>query len=210
MELTKLKVKKRVEVGKKARKALKRDGYIPATMIGHGRESVSLGIPKAEFIVLLKAHHGEYSGILLDLEIEGNGGNQTVLIQRTYVNALSREFDNIDLRVVVMDEVIHVTTTVVLSGIPVGIASGGILEQVRHDVEIRTLPRSLPEHLSLDVSGLGVGENLKVSDIVHDPEIEILTPADEVIATVIAPSVVKEVLAEGAEAVEAAPAAPAE
>ena len=78
VELTKLKVKKRVEVGKKARKALKRDGYIPATMIGHGRESVSLGIPKAEFIVLLKAHHGEYSGILLDLEIEGNGGNQTV------------------------------------------------------------------------------------------------------------------------------------
>src|SRR6185312_3771724 len=79
---------------------------------------------------------------------------------------------------------------------------GGILEVVTREIEIECLPGDIPEHLTVDVTELSLGQNFRVSDFKLDGNRRLLTDPDRVVAHVVA---VKEVVE--TPAAEAAPAA---
>jgi large subunit ribosomal protein L25 len=208
VERAQLKARKRDEVTKRTTKALRREGYIPATMFGRALVSVSLGVPRQQFLQLLKQHGGDYAGILVDLEVEGDSATQTVLIQKAYQNPVTREYDNLDLHIVRMDEPVHVVVPVRTDGEPIGVHEGGLLEHVRREVEVRCLPDRIPEHLHVDVSDVHIGSAVTVADIRPLPGVEILTHADEMLAAVRPkPKVVEEAAPAAPEAAEAEAAA---
>ena len=97
-----------------------------------------------------------------------------------------------------------------LEGDPVGVREdGGVLDQTLREVVVRALPDNLPDHLTLDVRGLGIGESVTVADLVAPEGVTIVSEPETDIASVIAPTV--EAVPEGEEAeVEegAAPPAP--
>jgi large subunit ribosomal protein L25 len=65
---------------------------------------------------------------------------------------------------------------------------GGILDVVSHAIRLRCLPTDLPEHLDVDVTPLGLGQNLRVGDLQLDADkFHIVTDAEAVIVTVVAP-----------------------
>jgi len=104
-----------------------------------------------------------------------------------------------DLTRLVKGQKIEVTVPLHLVGEPIGVKEKqGVLEQIIREIEIRCEPREIPDSLDVDVSNLDVHVLLHVSDIKVAEGIEILTDADQVIATV---GIVKE---------EEAPAVPAE
>jgi len=83
-----------------------------------------------------------------------------------------------------------------LIGLPVGVKdAGGILEQILRTVEVRCLPTAIPSALDIDVSHLGIGDSVHVSDLkIHD--LELLTEVTATVATVVPPTVMEEKPAE--------------
>jgi len=80
-----------------------------------------------------------------------------------------------------------------LVGEPAGVALGGTLMQPLAEVEIRGVAAELPPSIQVDVSHLGLDENLLVSDIQAPEGIEVITSPEEVVAAVHAPKAVEEV-----------------
>jgi large subunit ribosomal protein L25 len=110
-----------------------------------------------------------------------------------------------DLKRLVRGQKIEVTVPLHLIGEPIGVREEqGVLEQIVREIDIRCQPRNIPDAIDVDVSNLGVHDVLHVSDIPADENIEILTDAEIVIATV---GVVREEPVE-APAVEEEPAEP--
>ncbi|HEY6660152.1 MAG TPA: hypothetical protein VI031_03385, partial [Pyrinomonadaceae bacterium] len=95
---------------------------------------------------------------------------------------------------------IEVTVPLHLVGEPIGVKEKqGVLEQIIREIEIRCEPREIPDSLDVDVSNLDVHDVLHVSDIPVSDLVEILTDAEQVIATV---GIVKEEEIAPAPAVE--------
>jgi len=104
-----------------------------------------------------------------------------------------------------MTEKISVRIPIALTGEPAGVTQeGGILEHLLRELEIECLPVDLVEEIEIDVSGLGIGDSVQVSDLKVDGSLTVLTPADIAVASVLAPRVEEEPVPEEAEVPEGA------
>jgi large subunit ribosomal protein L25 len=102
-----------------------------------------------------------------------------------------------------MDKTLQLSIPITAVGEAKGVRlQGGIFEFVLREIEVECLPADIPEKISIDVSELEIGANLRVSDLKVDPKIQILSEPELVVAHVIAPK--EEKVPEPAEVVAAA------
>ncbi len=198
MERVSLSAAARTATGKNAVKKIRKDGLVPAILYGRARASLPLAVGRKDLLGAL-ATGGR--NVLIDLRLthDGQDESNTVMIREIQRDHLRREILHVDLHQISLTEALETRVPVVLEGMPEGVASGGgILEPHLREVAIRSLPTQIPDHLTANVAHLNVGDSLHVSDLVVPEGIEILTPPEEVLVSVVAP---KE------EAEEAAPAA---
>jgi len=76
---------------------------------------------------------------------------------------------------------------------------GGVLQQVRREIEIKCLPSQIPDSVEIDVSALNIGDSVHLNDVQLPEGIKVLDDADLTIVTVLAPTVEKEVAPEEVE-----------
>src|SRR2546428_6685058 len=113
-----------------------------------------------------------------------------------------------DLVRIQMDEVIEVEVPVQVMGEAAGVKlDGGILEHVTRQVRVSCLPIDIPEHITIDVTPLKIGDALRVSDLPKSDRYRMLTEADQTLV-VVSPPAKEEIVAP--VAAEVAPTAPAE
>jgi large subunit ribosomal protein L25 len=86
-----------------------------------------------------------------------------------------------------------------------GTEEGGVLQQVAYEVQIETLPGDIPQELTLDVSSLGMNENLTLADLRLPEGITLVSDPEEVAAIVTAPTEITEEDLEAAGVVEEEP-----
>ena len=88
-----------------------------------------------------------------------------------------------------MTETTRVSVAIELVGEPIGIKlENGILDLQMRSVDIECLPGDIPEHLTLDVAGLHLGERATVADLVYDrTKVKVLAEEQQIIASVLAP-----------------------
>src|SRR5947208_117532 len=86
-----------------------------------------------------------------------------------------------------------------------GVRGGGVLSQVAREVQVEALPLEVPEHLELDVSGMEIGDTLRVTDLPSREGVTFLDDPETVLATLTMPT--REVEPEEEEAVEGEEAA---
>jgi len=117
---------------------------------------------------------------------------------------------HVDMLRVAMDVRMRVKVPVHTFGEPQGVKlQGGIFEMVTREVEIECLPSEIPDEFKVDVSELMIGKQLRVADLLLDPQkTKLVTDPQRVIAHVVAPRAEEE--EKPAEAVVAEEAAPAE
>jgi large subunit ribosomal protein L25 len=97
-----------------------------------------------------------------------------------------------------------------MTGEPKGVKlQGGLLEAITREVEIECLPNEIPEYFTIDVTELMIGQNLRSSDIALSGSLTLVSPADQVLAHVVAMKAEEEPAA-AAEGVVDAAATPAE
>jgi large subunit ribosomal protein L25 len=109
---------------------------------------------------------------------------------------------HVDFAPVDMLERIEVTVPLHVVGEAPGTEEGGVLQQVAYEVQIETLPGDIPQELTLDISSLGMNENLTLADLRLPDGITLISDPEEVAAIVTAPTEITEEELEAAGVVE--------
>jgi len=199
-----LEAKTRDTFGKNEARRTRREGRVPAVLYGAageggGREATAIAVdPKA----LLKILHSESgANTLISLKMEGLG-DARVLVKEYQLDPVTHHVLHADFYRIAMDRVLRITIPLVVKGEAKGIKQqGGILEFIRREIEIETLPADIPEHIDIDVTELMLHEGVRVRDIPVNPKWKPVSDADLMLVHVIMPKA--EEVAAPAEAVAA-------
>ncbi len=194
-----LQAKRREERGKNAARRLRASGMLPAVLYGDGG-STALAVPDRVVDYTLQ-HLGDNA--LYDIDLGAGGSTARIVdVQRDPVTG---RLIHVDFAPVDMQERIEVTVPVHVVGEAPGTEEGGVLQQVAYEVQIETLPGDIPQELTLDVSSLGMNENLTLADLTLPDVITLISDPEEVAATVTAPTEITEEDLEAAGVVEEEP-----
>ena len=176
--------------GKNDARRTRREGMVPITVYGGGAETVAAVAPARDLAAILRTEAGRNT--IFTIEVEGVGASEVMFHDRQ-VDPVKGRLIHADLTRLVKGQKIEVTVPLHLVGEPFGVKEKqGVLEQIIREIEIRCEPRQIPDSLDVDVSNLDVHDLLHVSDIAVGEGVEILTDAEQVIATV---GIVKEEVA---------------
>ncbi|KPK66038.1 MAG: hypothetical protein AMS21_03300 [Gemmatimonas sp. SG8_38_2] len=178
----------RTDKGKGAARALRRSGLVPAVIYGHGEETRACSVNTKELERLITS--GSYESTLIDLEVEGGKALQ-VLIREVQVHPHRPEVLHVDFLSVHKGEKVKLEVPVRFLGVAPGVKEGGIMEHLRHEVEVRCIPSKIPEALEFDISELGIGDGVTVADLTVPEGVEVLTDSDATIASIVPPTVHK-------------------
>ena len=178
-ELT-LKFSLRENSGRNACRQMRAAGRIPAIL--YGKElNKSLSIDDKEMRMLLRRASGTSSLMRL---IGEQGEDELVLIKEMQQDHIKDQILHIDFVQVTRGEDLQTKVPLVLLGEADGVkTSGGILEVLANDIEIRCRPSNLPAQIELDISALGLGENLQVKDLPAVEGVAFVTPEDSMIVS---------------------------
>jgi large subunit ribosomal protein L25 len=176
MSETKLNVTSRDERGSNASRRLRGEGLVPAVVYGGGLDPAAITVHRHTVVELLnKSGAGENTIFLLSLGKQ----QRHAMIKDMQVDPMTGRVDHIDFQRILLSEKVQVEVPVELVGTAVGVKmEGGLLDFVTRQVLVECLPTEIPEHLSLDVSGLHIGHHLEVSDLVL-PEGVVLAEEDD-------------------------------
>ena len=178
----KVQAKLRVGRGKNDARRARREGLVPITVYGGGAETVTAVAPARELAAILRSESGRNT--IFTIEVDGAGATEVMFHDRQ-VDPIKGRLIHADLTRLVKGQKIEVTVPLHLTGEPIGVKEKqGVLEQIIREIEIKCEPREIPDVLEVDVSNLDVHDVLHVSDIQVAAGIEILTDAEQVIATV--------------------------
>jgi large subunit ribosomal protein L25 len=186
-ERTKLVVAQREHLGSRETRRLRRQGLIPGVLYGGG-EPVAISVAERELRRALTGKAGLHS--ILDVEIDGHGKTHASILKEYQVDKIRGHITHIDLQEVPLDKPIHASVTVHLVGgedAP-GVREGGVLSQPLRELNVEALPLEVPEHLDLDVSHMGVGDTLRIADVVAPAGATLLDDPETVVATITAPT----------------------
>ncbi|MDA7888531.1 50S ribosomal protein L25 [Akkermansiaceae bacterium] len=196
----------RQRTGSGVLKQMRREGYLPSVVYGKGQENLNIKVHTKTLTDMLA--HSASESILVDLEIDG-GKSQTAFLQSTQHDALTGTLVHADFLAVTAGMKITASLPVEVHGEPIGVKSGGILEQMIRDLEISCAPKDLPEKIHANIEHLKVGDSISVSDLDLPDGVTPTLAGDVLVAIVNESRVTKSEGAAGGgeEEAEAAPAA---
>jgi len=193
-------VEKRVGTGKGASHKVRQDGSIPGVIYGPETEPVAVAVKTNELSNLIR-REGR-TNMLIDLNVDGENSPRKVIIRELQRDPVTGVPKHVDLYQVSVKRKLNLSARVNLVGVPDGVKNaGGILQQVRREIEIACLPDNIPDNIEIDVSSMNIGDSIHVKDISID-NVDIITEQRLTIATVVPPTVIKVAEEIAAEAVE--------
>ncbi len=180
--------------GKGVARKLRAAGRIPAICYRRNAESVAVSLDPKELDGLIRKAS---SGIntFIDLKVAGGGDfdGRQVLIKELQRDPISGAFLHADLYAVDLQQKIHISVPIHITGTAIGVSlGGGILDHATRELDVECLPNAIPEEFPVDVSGLEIGDSIHVRDIAVLEGVEILNDPDVSIVSVVAPAVVEE------------------
>lgn len=182
MEATELKACIRNQSGKGPARRFRKEGLTPAVFYGCGEEAIHLSVNSAELLKIIRA---KKENVFIKLLIDGEKKLEKLsLIKELQIEPVSRRFYHADFYEVRMDHRLTLDVPFHFTGIPVGVVNGGELQHLKRNLKICCLPSVLPNFIEIDVTGLEIGDSIKVQDIRVPEGIAVLDPGDVGVAIV--------------------------
>jgi large subunit ribosomal protein L25 len=174
LELLELKAKIRKTSGTKYAKNLRRNGEIPAVLYGRNTDSFLLKIDYDTIENLIKKTAS--SRILVNLLIQKEEGALTkpAILKELQTHPVSQSYLHADFYEIDMNRKIKAKVKVTTFGTSKGIEMGGMLNMIRHELEILCLPMDIPDAIEIDISELDIGDSVHVNDITVNDNVEII------------------------------------
>ncbi|MFK0340877.1 50S ribosomal protein L25/general stress protein Ctc [Campylobacter coli] len=150
----------RESIGRKAAKALKRDGYLIANIYGKGLENINAAFKVNDFIKEVR----KKTTLAFDVKV----GSQTlnVVVVDYQKDLVTAELKHVDLKVAQKGVISKYMVPVKITGTAIGLKNKGVLIQSKRRLKVKCAAENLPNFFELDVSKLDVGDALLVRDIV--------------------------------------------
>lgn len=168
----------RTDYKKRATHRLRKEGKIPAVMYNsHG--SSALAVDEHEFS---KKFHTVSENTLIKLTVGKD--SHDVLVKDYQEDILSGNILHIDFYEVEAGKLLRTNIPIRLIGTARGAREGGVLEQLMHEIEVECLPKDIPETVDVEVSHLGEGESVHVSQITPPEGVKFMVPDDTVLVTI--------------------------
>jgi large subunit ribosomal protein L25 len=200
MATVKLKMRRRTEKGKQGSKRVRARGDVPAVLYGEKQENVPICIEANDLRTALSTPAGR--NVIIQLALEGEDSTGRAVIREIDRDALTRDILHVDLQRISENKPVVMHVPVTLKGESVAVKEGrGILDHTMRQLEVKCLPRDIPEHIEVDISGLEVRHAIHVSDISVD-NIEILDHPERPVVEVLMPTLFKEPTEEAEEGAE--------
>lgn len=195
----------RDRVGKGSARAARRQGFVPAVIYGDKKDPLPIQVEFRELNKIL-AKAGFFSR-LIDIKLDGKA--HRVLPRDLQQHPVSDFAWHVDfLRVSATSSVtVEVPVEFVNEGAAPGITRGGVLNVVRYTVELNCRADNIPASLSVDLTGLDIGDSLHISAVtLPEGTSPVIDDRDFTIATIAAPTTVADAAAEETAAAEEAKA----
>lgn len=179
-----LAVKTRDVLGKKV-KALRREGFIPAELYGHGFENIHLALPAKEFNKVLK-EAGSTSVVTLLLGKE----SKSAMIHEVARDSVTSEVIHVDLHQVRMDELVKAHVPLEFTGeAPAIKAFAAVINKAMSEIEVEAFPQDLPHSIVVDLSVLDeLDKTIYVKDLKVAKGVTFLIDAEMAVATATPPA----------------------
>ncbi|MFZ2655330.1 MAG: 50S ribosomal protein L25 [Victivallales bacterium] len=202
-----LSVMERTDFGSGSSRKSRREGKIPGILYGHGKKATPYLLVENEWKKILQ--HGNIHLVELKSE-KGDAVNALVKdVQFDYLNGKTLHVDFLEVK---MDELITTSVDVIGHGTPVGIIQGGVLEQLIHKMEIRCLPKDIPESIEVEITGIELDKGIHVNELKLPEGVTAVPAPDSIVFHVIrlrieeeATATAEGAVAEGAEGAAAEP-----
>lgn len=182
-----LKAELRERVGKGSSRELRRNGRIPAVIYGDKQAPLSISLPVKE--VTLKIHAGGFMTTVATIDVDGQ---KISVLPKDYQLDPVRDFTmHVDfLRVSGNSQVtVEIPVHFINEEKSPGIKVGGVLNVVRHEVEVHCPADAIPEFITADLSGLKIGDGIHISHVKLPAGVTpVITDRDFTIATIAAPA----------------------
>src|SRR3954465_5453364 len=183
-DVSTLAAKAREESGKGPARQLRMKGLVPAPCYGPYDKPLNVAVDPDALRKAIATPHK--FNTVIKLQVEG-GAEKTVLFKDYEKDPMDGRVLHADFLEVRMDKDVVVNVPVVLVGKPVGVAEGGILQQVARTLPVICKPSDIPEKIEVDVSHLQITESLHIKDVKTPPGVKFKTQGDVTIAVVAIP-----------------------
>ena len=181
-----LEAEKRTGTGKGAARQARRIGMVPGVVYGGGVDPIPIQI--AQNVLLKKLKAGRFVSTLFNLKVEGYEDVRVICrdVQRHVVKDLPMHLDLMRLRRASRVN-LFIPVEFINEDNCTGIKRGGVLTVVRSEVELRVTAGDIPEKITVDLSGLAIGEVITISSVSLPSGTRPTIDRDFVIANISAP-----------------------
>ena len=168
----------------------RKDGGIPSVLYGGDADNMNIVVNRRALEKILHQEGGAHALIQLQFPEMAQCDPPAIIkaVQRHPVSDVPQHVDFMRIR---LDEMIQSPVAIVLSGRPKGVIDGGVIDHQLREVMVECLALDIPEHIEIDITSLGMGESIHVSDLQVADNIRIITEPGLAVASIHAPRVVK-------------------
>ncbi len=194
----------RERAGKGAARATRREGHVPAVIYGAKQTPRLVALDPR--MVMRELHKAGWRSRLYDVKV--GEVTERALLRDVQFHPVTDRPEHVDFQRLAAGQEIRVAVEVVFLNdlASPGLKAGGVLNVVRHEVEVYCTPETVPEKFEIDLTGLNIGDSIHWSAIKAPEGVRpAITDRDFTVATIAAPTK----MAEAPAAAEAAPAAAA-
>jgi len=185
-----LPAERRERAGKGASRALRREGRIPAVIYGGKEEPITIHVEEKELVRQMATGH--FMNSILRIEVDGD--NVRTIPKDVALHPVTDRPTHADFLRLSKDAKIDVSVPVVFMNEEAspGLKKGGVLNVVRHELELVCASDAIPDQIEIDVTGKDVGDSIHISEVTLPKGSEsAITDRDFTIATLVAPSALK-------------------
>ncbi len=186
-----LKALKREKLTSGSNNKLRANGFIPAILYGGKDPNQNISVSKKELSSIINSD--TFLSKVLEIELEGK--KEKVIPRDVSYNVISEEPVHIDFMRIVSGKKIILEIPVKFINHPdsPGLKRGGVLNIVRRRVELKCPAESIPDEIVVDLTGTDIGTSIKISSVkLPESVTPTITDRDFVVATVAAPTIIKE------------------
>ena len=175
--------KKREELGKKASKQLRKEGFIPCNIYGEQKDANGKPVAMAFAASFNELRKLIYTPHIYVVKLNINGTEHTAIMKEIQFHPVTDAPLHVDLYEVNDQKPITIGIPVKLVGLAQGVRDGGRMNLSIRKIDVTAPYQQIPEHLDVDVTNLKIGKSIKVGELSYEG-LELATSKDVVVCSV--------------------------
>ena len=183
MKEVEVKGQKRADIGKKAAKAMRKEGLIPCNIYGEAKDengaplAMSIACPMSELRKIVYTPHIYVIKLVLD------GEEHTAILKELQFHPVTDALLHVDFYEINESKPVTVGIPVKLVGLAQGVRDGGRMNLSIRKINVTAPFQQIPEHLDVDVTALKIGKSIKIGELSFEG-LEIATPKEVIVCSI--------------------------